>query len=211
MNPPRRALVIVDVQNEYFHGPLEIQHPPKELSIANITRLIDHADSQGVPIVVLQHSYPAGAPVFAEGSPGWELHPEVAARVKPHWKQATKQFGTIFGGTDIAEWLKCQDIDTITIAGYMTNNCDLATAAEAEVRGLSAEIVSDATGAIHLSNAAGKVAAEQLHNTLMVLMHSNFAAVTTTQQWIAAVTAGEALDKGNLPTSAVDGAQSFGA
>jgi nicotinamidase-related amidase len=102
-------------------------------------------------------------------------------------------------------------VDTITIAGYMTNNCDLATVAEAEVHGLSAEIVSDATGAIHLSNAAGKVSAEQLHNTLMVLMHSNFAAVTTTDQWMTAVTAGEALDKGDLPTSAIDGAESFGA
>lgn len=40
----------------------------------------------------------------------------------------------------------------------------------------------------------------------MVLYHSNFAAVATTDDWLAAVNAGAALDKGNLVESAVAGA-----
>ena len=44
----------------------------------------------------------------------------------------------------------------------MTNNCDLATAVEAEGLGFAAEILSDATGAIHLANEAGKVSAAEL-------------------------------------------------
>lgn len=210
MTSPNRALVLVDIQNEYFSGPLEIQHPPHEDSLKNVLRLIDGAEAASLPIVVVQHCYPAEAPVFAEGSPGWQLHPEVAARVTPRWKHVTKKFGTVFGGTDLADWLAEQNVDTITVAGYMTNNCDLATVAEAEVRGLSAEVISDATGAINLANDQGSVSAEQVHTTLMVLMHSNFAAVATTEQWLSAVATQQPLSKSDLGTSAVQGSQAFG-
>lgn len=106
-------------------------------------------------------------------------------------------------------WLADQHVDTVTIVGYMTNNCDLATAVEAEGLGLSAEILSDASGAIHLANEAGSVSAEQLHQTLMVLLHSNFAAVATTEVWAEAVSNGQALPKGDLATSATHGRSQF--
>ena len=210
MTSPRRALLVVDMQNEYFDGPMQIQYPPREATLANITRILDHADAAGLPVAVVQHTLPAEAPVYAEGSHGWQLHPDVAARVKPHWKQVTKNYGSVFGNTDVAQWLREQNVDTITIVGYMTNNCDLATAAEAEVHGLVAEIISDATGAIHLANAAGKVSAEQVHTTLMTLFHSNFAAVASTEMWTDAVSSGTALPKDNLVASALEGRNSFG-
>ncbi|ACY23299.1 isochorismatase hydrolase [Gordonia bronchialis DSM 43247] len=205
MTTPRRALIVVDVQNEYFSGPLEIAYPPRDESLSNITRAIDAAEAAEMPILFAQHTYPAEAPVFAEGSTGWELHPEISARVTDRWHRVTKQFGTVFAGTDAAEWLAAQDVDTVTIVGFMTNNCDLATAAQAETLGLTAEVLSDATGAINLANSAGSVTAQQVHETLMVLFNSNFAAVAPTEEWIDAVKAGTALAKGNLVSSAVDG------
>ncbi len=100
-------------------------------------------------------------------------------------------------------------VDTITIVGFMTNNCDIATAVGAEELGLVAEILSDASGAIHLANEAGKVSADQLHQTLLVLLHSNFAAVASTGAWAEAVAAGEALPKSDLGTSAMQGRAAF--
>lgn len=122
-----------------------------------------------------------------------------------------KSVGSVFGGTDLADWLRTQDVDTITLVGYMTNNCDLASAAGAEELGFGVEIISDATGAIHLANAAGKVSAEDLHNTLMALLNSNFAAVATTEAWIEAITSGTGLDRDNLVNSAIEGRNAFGA
>ncbi|MFE0752104.1 isochorismatase family protein [Gordonia sp. NPDC058843] len=211
MTSPRRALVLVDVQNTYFDGPLAIQYPPRDTSLSNITRIIDHAEVNNIPVVVVQHTLPAGAPVFAEGSAAWELHPAIAERVTPSWKSVRKSVGSVFGGTDLADWLRTQDVDTITLVGYMTNNCDLASAAGAEELGFAAEIISDATGAIHLANAAGKASAEDVHNTLMALFNSNFAAVATTDAWIEATTAGAGLDKDNLVSSAIEGRNVFGA
>ena len=76
----------------------------------------------------------------------------------------------------------------------MTNNCVLASAAAAEPLGLSVEVLSDATGAIPLSNDAGAATAVQVHGTLMTLLNSNWAAVTTTDHWITSLQAGTALE-----------------
>ncbi|MFF0284237.1 isochorismatase family protein [Rhodococcus aetherivorans] len=205
MTAPRRALVVVDVQQEYFDGPLEIQYPPREQSLANIEAALDAAAAHDVPVVVVQHSMPDGAPVFVEGSRGWSLHPDLERRIDPTCKRVHKQYASVFAGTDLAGWLRAREVDTVTIVGYMTNNCDLATAAEAEALGFATEILSDATGAIHLANAAGQVSAQSLHTTLMVLLQSNFAAVTTTTQWIEAVQSGSTLPKSNLVESALEG------
>ena len=209
MAQPNRALVIVDVQNEYFGGPLEIQYPDRSESLANITSIIDAAETQGLPIVVVQHEAPAGSPVFAEGSRGWDLHPEVASRRRDSWKRIGKSYASVFAGTDFESWLRDNGIDTITLAGYMTNNCDLATAAAAEPLGFAVEVLSDASGAIHLANEAGQVSARQVHEALMVLLQSNFAAVATAQEWVRAVEAGTALPQSDLGTSAMQGRAAF--
>jgi len=202
---PNRALIVVDVQNEYFDGVLEIQHPPREQSLANVVRAVQVAKEHGLPVVLVRHELPEEAPVFAVGSTGWAIHPQVEALAGPSWKRVSKDKGSVFAGTDVASWLGEQGVDTVTIVGYMTNNCDIATAVGAEELGLAAEILSDATGAIHLANEAGKVSAEQLHETLMVLLHSNFAAVASTAAWAAAVASDQPLPKNDLGTSAMQG------
>ena len=43
----------------------------------------------------------------------------------------------------------------------------------------------------------------------MVLLHSNFAAVSTTDAWVDAVRSGDALPKNDLATSATQGRTAF--
>ncbi len=205
MSSPRRALIVIDVQQEYFDGPLAIQYPSREESLAHIVEAIDAASSEGIPVVVVRHEYPEGAPVFAAGSEGAQLHPEVERRRGADWKQVTKRFASVFAENDLAEWLGQNDVDTVTLIGYMTNNCVLGSAAAAEPLGFAVEVLRDASGAIHLSNEAGTVSAQQLHETLMTLLHSNFAATTTTDAWRAALKSGESVSTSDLGTSAVQG------
>ncbi|MFD1211773.1 isochorismatase family protein [Arthrobacter sp. GCM10027362] len=137
------------------------------------------------------------------------MHPEIERRATGSWKRVAKDKASVFAGTDVARWLAEKQVDTITIAGFMTNNCDLATAAGAEELGLAAEILSDATGAVHLANEAGKVPAGQLHQTLLVLLQSNFAAAADTDTWAAAVESGKALPRSGLGTSAARGRAAY--
>ncbi|WGW10615.1 isochorismatase family protein [Saxibacter everestensis] len=205
MTAPRRALIVIDAQQEYFDGLLPIQYPDRNESIARIRAAIDAAEQSDTPVVLVQHELPAEAPVFASGSATWQNHLEVAAHEERASKRISKQFSSIFAGTDLEAWLRGQAIDTITLVGYMTNNCVLASAAAAEPLGFAVEVLSDATGAIDLANEAGSAPARQVHETLMTLLHSNWAAVTDTDTWTAALQAGEPLDKSDLVTSAAHG------
>lgn len=202
---PNRALIVIDVQQEYFDGPLAIQYPPVEQSLARITRVLDATQSR-LPVVMVRHESPDGAPVFAAGSRGWELHPGIEERRDPSWLSITKRLASAFPGTGLAEQLREQGADTVTVVGYMTNNCVLATAADAQQRGFTVEVLSDATGSIHLANEAGSTSAKQVQETLMTLLQSNFATVATTHDWLRAVEQDEDLPGSNLVASALQGA-----
>jgi len=194
---PRRALVVIDVQNEYFEGGgLPIEYPPVEQSLPNIARAMDAAHAAGTPVVVVRHHAPKGAPVFQADTHNGQLHPEIARR--PHDHLITKAMPSVFTGTDFGDWLARHEIDTLSVAGYMTQNCDASTVFEAMHRGLNVEFLSDATGALPYSNAAGQVSAEEIHRVFSVVFHSNFAAVTSTEAWIAAMQAGQAIEKDNV-------------
>ncbi|WP_106400776.1 isochorismatase family protein [Actinocorallia populi] len=206
MTAPRRALIVIDAQQEYFDGPLAIRYPSREATVAAVVEAVNAAVAAGIPVVAVQHTGPDGSPVFAAGSAGWRLHPDVEDAVRDA-KKIEKRFSSVFPQTGLAEWLRDQGVDTVTFAGYMTNNCDLASVVDAEALGFGAEVLSDATGAIHLANAAGSVSAEDLHRTLMVLFQSNLAAVATTGEWRKALASGAALEKDNLVASALEGLQ----
>jgi nicotinamidase-related amidase len=210
MTAPRRALIVIDVQQEYFGGPLEIRYPAHTDSLPQITRAIDAATAAGIPVVAFQHTMGEDAPVFNPTQPGFHLHPEVESRRTDDWKSVVKRYGTVFAGTDLLPWLQERGIDTITLVGYMTNNCVLASAAEAETHGLAAEVLADATGAINIANEAGFADAKTIHTTLMTLLNSNFAAVTDTATWSEAVATGRQLTRPDLGASAVTGAQRAG-
>ncbi|QHK20607.1 isochorismatase family protein [Pseudarthrobacter psychrotolerans] len=206
MSTPRRALILIDVQQQYFSGPLEIQYPPHQESLPMIARAVDAATAAGIPIAAVQHSAGEGAPVFAPGTAEFELHPDIERRRTDAWKGVVKQYGSVYAGTDLTDWLRQQDIDTVTLVGYMTNNCVLASAVEAEFFGFNTEVLSDATGAINLANDAGFADAKTVHTTLLALLNSNWAAVSTTDSWADALQAQQALKKSDLGSSAMAGA-----
>ncbi|OJA63982.1 isochorismatase [Burkholderia ubonensis] len=184
----RRALIVIDVQNEYVTGDLPIEYPPVDTSLANLGRAIDAAHAAGVPVIVVQHVAPAGAPIFAPGSDGVELHPVVASR--PYAHRIEKSLASAFAGTDLAAWLDAQGIDTLAVAGYMTHNCNASTVYHAAHAGLNVEYLEDATGAVPYENAAGAASAEEIHRAYTVVFQSNFAAVMSTDAWIAGLAGG---------------------
>jgi nicotinamidase-related amidase len=74
-----RALLVIDVQNEYFTGALPVTHPVGHLN--TVLAVMDAATAARVPTVVVRHSQPdPNSPVFRKGSKEWELHDAVAAR-----------------------------------------------------------------------------------------------------------------------------------
>ncbi|MGK5079197.1 cysteine hydrolase family protein [Janthinobacterium sp. HLX7-2] len=193
---PRRALLVIDVQNEYFTGAMPIEYLSVDVSLPNISKAMAAARAAGVPVIVVQHDAPEESPIFARGSDGWQLHPQVAAFPADH--RINKTMGSAFAGTDLRAWLAGHGIDTLTVIGYMTHNCNAATIYQAAHEGLQVEFLSDATGSLPYANAGGTASAEEIHRVFSTVFHSNFAAVATTQEWHDAVQAGKPLPIDNI-------------
>jgi len=186
----KRALLVIDVQNDYFPGgKLPIVYPEIERSGENISLAIDFAKRAGIPVVAVENIAPENAPFLAGGSSGARLHPSIQTRGWDHL--ITKRLPGAFTGTDLEEWLRANKVETLTIMGYMTQNCDLATTIQAFHSGFHVEFLSDATGTIPYSNLAGSVTAEEIHRVVTVVMQARFAAVMTTACWIEMIGSGE--------------------
>lgn len=183
-----RALIVIDVQNDYVGGNLPIEYPPVEVSLANIGRAMDAARGTAIPVVVVQNINPEGMPVMAKGTPGAELHASIVERGWDHYVQ--KDLPSAFAGTGLAEWLRTKGITTVTITGYMTHNCDLSTAVQGLHDGFTVELLSDATGSLPYANRAGSASAEEIHRVMTVVLNSRFATVMTTDEWLHAVAGG---------------------
>ena len=195
----RRALLVIDVQNEYVSGALPISYPPVEHSLERIGRALDVAESSDIPVILVQQTAPESSPIFAAGSSGAELHRSVATRRRD--LLLSKTLPSCFSDTDLDQWLRENGVDTVTIAGYMTQNCDESTARDAAHRGYRVEFLSDATGTLSMSNEAGTIGARELHEAVAIVLQSRFAAVITTEQWCEAVASGGSLTGSNVFTS----------
>lgn len=193
IEPARRALIVIDVQNDYDGGALPIEHPPFAQTVQNVATAMDAAKAAGLKVVVIRNLGTPTGNVFRPGTRGAELHPEIARRPSDHFVE--KVLPSPFANTDLGFWLRSNGIETLTIAGYMTHNCDLSAVIEAVHMGFSVEFLSDATGSLSYENSAGKASAEEIHRVMSVVFQSRFAAVVTTSRWMEHLKAGTAPER----------------
>lgn len=180
-----RALIVIDVQKEYFEGALPIRHPVGHLGA--ILEVMDAAQKQKIPTVVIRHHQPDPAsPIFCKGSDMWQLHAEVESR--PRDVLIDKQLPGSFTHTPLDDFLKQRGIDTVCIAGYMTQMCCDTTARQAFHRGYKVEFLRDATGTLDVQNQAGSVTAEQLHESILVAQQMFISEVIDKNTWLQRIT-----------------------
>lgn len=178
----QQALLVIDVQNEYFTGRLPVTFPENRLE--NILKAMDHAARVGMPVVVIQHTAPSkDSPTFRKGSEGWKLHPEVQKRKRDVLIE--KNLPGSFTGTELEKWLLEQGVERVAICGYMTQICCDTTARQAFHLGLQVDFLSDATGTLSIQNSAGAISDCDLHRAVLVTMAMKFARVVGTEEWIA--------------------------
>jgi nicotinamidase-related amidase len=176
-----RALLVIDVQREYFEGAFPIRHPVGHLD--TILEVMDAAKKANIPTVVVRHHQPdPESPVFRHGSDMWQLHSEVESR--PRDILIDKQLPGSFTNTPLDDFLKEKRVDTVCITGYMTQVCCDTTARQAFHRGYNVEFLRDATGTLDVENKAGSVTAEQLHEAILVAQQMFISDVIDRQAWL---------------------------
>ncbi|MEM1068129.1 MAG: cysteine hydrolase family protein [Planctomycetota bacterium] len=182
----KRALLVIDVQREYFDGALPISHPAGHLE--NILSVMDAATKASIPTAVVRHHQAdPESPIFRLNSDMWQLHKEVEQR--PRDVLIDKQLPGSFTETELDQWLKGVEADTVSIAGYMTHMCCDTTARQAFHRGYQVEFLKDATGTLTVENEAGKATAEDLQNSILVAQQMFISQVIDNVQWLESLDA----------------------
>jgi nicotinamidase-related amidase len=181
MTTPTTALIIIDVQEEYFSGTLPIEYPARDGSLAKIGEAMEAATRTGAPVVVIRQNGPGE--LCATGSATWQLRPAVADR--PHDVLIDKTLPGSFTGTDLEAWLAARDITHVTIAGYMTNVCCDTTARQAHHLGLGVTFLHDATGVPSMPTVdGGVVAPADLHRAALAPLALMGIELATTRAWV---------------------------
>ncbi|OPY37210.1 MAG: putative isochorismatase family protein [Methanoregula sp. PtaU1.Bin051] len=183
----KEALLVIDVQNEYFSGRLPVTYP--DGSLGNILRAMDAAHAAKMPVIVVRHANRSpDAATFSPGSGGWELHPDVGKR--PHDLLIEKSLPGSFTNTPLDGWLRDHAIESLVISGYMIQMCCDTTARQAFHRGYAVKFLSDATGTLTIANSAGTARDADLHTAILVTQQMLFSQVMTTAEWIRSLYTG---------------------
>jgi nicotinamidase/pyrazinamidase len=161
-----RALVIVDVQNDFCEG--------GSLAVpggAEVARKISHYLAQaGYPHVVASRDYHvdpgshfSAAPDFARswpphcvaGTPGAQFHTGLdTSRVEAVFSKGAHQAaysafeGSDPAGTGLAEWLRAHGVTEVDVAGIATDYCVRATAIDAARSGFATRVLLGLTAGV---------------------------------------------------------------
>jgi nicotinamidase-related amidase len=130
---PNTALLVIDVQN----GVVDQTHN-RDAVVANITKLVDKARSEAVPVVWVQHSDDH----LERGSERWEYVPELTQDDSE--PVVHKSYGDAFEATDLEERLAERGVGRLVVAGAQTDECIRSTLHGAIARGYDATLVADA-------------------------------------------------------------------
>jgi len=168
LEPRRSALVVIDMQHSFVAPDAASSVPEAREIVPNINRLAAALRAAGGTVAWVQATYtregPGYWPLFFDymvspdlsarilaglspGSPGHALWHELDVRPQDLRVRKNRYSAFFPGASDLPELLKAKSLDTVLIAGTMTNVCCEASARDAMAAGFKTVVVADANAA----------------------------------------------------------------
>ena len=159
----RRALIVVDVQNDFCPGGSLAVERGDEV-VAPLNRLISEFLERGEPVFKSRDWHPARTKHFAayggtwpvhcvQGTRGAEFHPELLD--DPRVRIISKGTGdedqySAFDGTDLAELLRERGVTELLVGGLATDYCVKNTVLDALREGFKVKALTEAMRGVNL-------------------------------------------------------------
>src|SRR5262249_8622200 len=183
VNMPKRALVLIDIQNDYFPGG-KWTLSGIESAADNAARVLAAARAAGDLVVHVRHEFPtADAPFFAPRSSGAQIHPKVQDREGE--PVVLKHHVNSFRETDLKALLDSQGVEVVVICGAMSHMCVDAGARAASDLGYRCVVVHDACATRDQEFEGAVVPAAQVHAAFMAALRFGYARLVTTAEYLA--------------------------
>ncbi len=149
-----RALVVVDMLNDFILDTGALPVPAARIIIPNIEKLLSHARQKGWLIIYLADNHAEDDKEFEiwgrhsiKGTLGSQVIRELEPQPGDILIPKTRYSG--FYHTNMDAILKKHEVDSLVITGTLTDICVLYTTADARNRDMNVVIVSDATATLN--------------------------------------------------------------
>ena len=162
------ALLLIDIQNDYFPGG---KYPLAGMEEAALeaARLLEAARRKGLGVVHVRHEDPSPeAGFFGHGTAGAQINPAVSPQAGE--PVVVKQNVNAFLDTGLDGVLKEQGVTQLVVAGAMSHMCvDAATRAALDL-GYGVTVAHDATATRDLAFGGAEVPAASVQTAIMAAL-----------------------------------------
>jgi len=177
-NDQKKALIVVDVQNDFCPGgSLAVAHGDEV--VAPLNKLIKEFLDRGEPVFKTRDWQPAKTKHFAayggvwpvhcvQNTRGAEFHPDLIddPRIKIISKGIDESADGYsgFDGTQLAQLLREQEVEEVWVGGLATDYCVKHTVLDALHGGFRVKALGDAMRAVNVNPADGTKAIEEMRS-----------------------------------------------
>ena len=177
MTTPKRALIVVYVQNDFCPGgTLAVSHGDEVVEPLN--QLIDEFIERGEPVYKSRDWHPPTTKHFADYGGVWpvhcvqntkgaEFHP--ALRDDPRITVISKGLGdtncySAFDETDLLDQLRRQNVEEVVVGGLATDYCVKSTVLDALKNGFKVKALANAMRAVDVQPGDGDRAIQEMRD-----------------------------------------------
>lgn len=177
MTTPKRALLVVDVQNDFCPGgTLAVPHGDEVVGPLN--EVIDEFLERGEPVYKSRDWHPPTTKHFADYGGVWpvhcvqntkgaEFHP--ALRDDPRITVISKGLGdtdcySAFDETDLLDQLRRQNVEEVVVGGLATDYCVKSTVLDALKNGFKVKALANAMRAVDVQPGDAERAIEEMRD-----------------------------------------------
>ncbi|MBC9247392.1 isochorismatase family protein [Paracoccus sp. 11-3] len=134
-----RALIVIDIQQDYFPGGVLPLWQTDETE-ARIIAAMGKARAAGDKIILIRHVSTQNSGLFADGGTGNAIRPAIL-EASGDAPVVVKHFADAFQDTDLATHL--DGVDDLLICGMMTQNCVVFTALSEAANSYEIQVIGD--------------------------------------------------------------------
>lgn len=175
------ALLIIDMQNDYFPGgKFELWNPFPALDAAE--KLLRCFREEKRPVYHVQHISGGKAAFFIPDTDGVKIHPKLAPLDTEC--VVVKHAPSSFFRTELQAELRRASVTELVVCGMMTHMCVDTTVRAARDYGYSVTLISDACAARDLEWAGRKLPADVVQAVYFASLNRSFAHVMTSAEYL---------------------------
>ncbi len=175
------ALLLIDIQNDYFAGGLNILFKSEE-AVSNAKTVLDNFRAKGLPVFHVQHiSLRAGSSFFLPGTKGAAIHPLLTPLASE--TLIIKHYPNSFRETKLLAELQAKSVGKVIICGMMTHMCVDATVRAARDFGFNCTVIGDACATKELQFKSKIINAESVHYSFLAALGGFYADITTANEF----------------------------